>query len=106
MTMPRASTAIASMRTARTTSTAAPADPGRWAARLTACATMAAASPPTRILGSDTEADELSDVARLDFEEILACREPRERQFDLLNVGRTGGSNLQLAHGLAASTQQ
>src|SRR5438477_5919552 len=105
MAVPRASTAIASMRTVWTASTRSPADPVCGAARIATSTTLAAsvaASAAGRRLRGNTEADELFQIARLDLDEVLPRREPRERQVDLLNVGRGRRDDLQLAHDLAA----
>src|SRR6266446_5890555 len=95
MVVPRASRAIASMRTVWTDSTASPAVRVCLASRIAIWMTLAmtvapsaAASAAGRRLRGDTEADELFQIARLDFEEILPHRESRERQVNLLNIGR------------------
>ena len=54
---------------------------------------MALVTPKLPLTG-DTEADELFRIARLDFEEVLPHRESRERQVDLLNIGRRRRSDL------------
>src|SRR3990167_1879321 len=105
----RASTTIASMRMVWTASTAPPTGPGCWAVRIAIVMTFAAAvaaSPAGRRLRGDTEADELFQIARLDFEKVLARRESGERQVDLLNVGRRRRSGFEFAHGLAVSVEQ
>src|SRR5688500_12854119 len=65
-----------------------------------------AQSAAAATLGSDTQADELFEIARLDFEKVFTRRQSGEREVDVLHVGRGRRSHLKRAHRLTAPVQQ